>query len=322
MIRLAILVATLALFSATPRALSRLPISSRWSARLAFLSMVGLLLSTVSILAAVLLPEVLVVSKLSEIWSKCFRAFEAIFTRPFGRLPSLGAGILLAILVGRFVWSLFMGARATRRARVTGGEPRWRLARGEPVYVLPVDRPAAYSLGWIRGQAVVSRGLLDTLDEDERQAVLLHEEAHLRGHHHLLLVIGRAIRRSLWPLPATRAALDLLERALEESADDYAARRLGSPAIVASGLSKAALAGIGGPVGVLSLARELDVPARVRRLLAPTALPSWAPVVAMALLALLLGAIAVTQAVAGLAVLAAVHHVVGLGTAATCPLSR
>lgn len=322
MIRLAILAAALALFSATPSVLSRLPLSSRWSARLAFLSVVGLLLSTVSILAAVLLPEVLVVSNVSEIWSMCFRAFEAIFARPLGRLASLGAGILLTILVGRFVWSLFMGARATRRARVTGGEPRWRLAGGEPVYVLPVDHPEAYSLGWIRGQAVVSRGLLDSLDEDEREAVLLHEEAHIRGRHHLLLVLARAVGRSLSPLPAARAAVDLLERALEEAADDYAAGRLGSSAVVASGLSKAALAGIGGPVGVLSLARGLDVPARVRRLLAPKTLPAWAPLAALGLLALLLGALAVTQVLAGLAVVAAVHHVVGLGTAVTCPLGR
>ncbi|MGH2697318.1 MAG: M56 family metallopeptidase [Actinomycetota bacterium] len=322
MSRLAILFAALALFLVTPGVLSRLPLSPRWSARLAFLSLLGLLLSTVSILAAILLPEVLVVSNVREIWTMCFRAFEAIFTRPLGRLPSLVAGILLAVLVGRFVWSLLLGARTTRRARVTAGEPRWRLAGGEPVYVVPVDHPEAYSLGWIRGQTVVSRGLLDALDEDELQAVLLHEEAHLKGRHHLLLVLARAIRRSLSPLPATRAALDLLERAIEESADDYAAGRLGSPAAVASGLSKAALAGIRGPAGVLSLARTIDVPARVRRLLAPKKLPTWAPLAALGFLALLLGAIAVTQAVAGLAVVAAVHHVVGLGTAVTCPLSR
>lgn len=319
--RLAMLVAATAIFGATPAVVARLLLLPRWRARVSFLALMGLGLSVVSLLAVILVPEVMVVSSWSEIWTMCSRAFDAILTRPLGRLPSIVAGAGLAVVLGRFVWSLAMGVRATRRARVAGGEPRWRLAGKRPVYVLPLDQSAAYSVGWLRGQAVVSEGLLALLDDDEVRAVLLHEEAHLRGRHHAVLLVARGIGAALSFVPPVQAALAQLERALEESADDYAASRLGTPA-VASSLSKAALAGLRGPVGALSLAKGLDVPARVRRLLVPDRVPAWAPVASLALLGVLLAALAMTQAVAGLALVAATHHVVGLGTAATCPLTR
>lgn len=320
--RLAILLAVLLLFGSTPPLVRRLELApARWRAHLAFLALVGLALSTLTLLAAVLLPEVLVVSSFSQVWEMCARAFEAIWSRPLGRLPSVLAGAALSVILGRFIWALVAAARATRRARVRAGEPRWRLGRGEPVFVLPIGHPEAYSVGVFRRQVVLSEGLFAELDEEERRAVLLHEEAHLRGRHHAVLLMARALRAALRPLPSAGISVALLEQALEEIADEEAASRLGNAA-VASGLSKAALAGLASPLGALSLAGGTDVPARVRRLLAPREVPQWMPIACLALAGLLLGALGLTQAIAGLAVVAAAHHVVGFGAAVTCPLLR
>lgn len=322
MTRLSLLALALLLFSVTPRVLSRLRLTPRWAAGLAFVALLGLFLGVVSFLAAVLLPEVLVVSSVREIWTMCARAFQAIFAGPLDRIPSIAAGVALALLLGRFAWSILLGVRATRTARVQAGEPRWTLAGRRHVYVLPLDHPAAYSVGGFRGQVVLSAGLLRVLDEDERRAVLLHEEAHLRGRHHLVMLFARGVRAALAPLPPARWALGILETALEEAADDHAAARMASRPTVASSLSKAALAGLPGPVGALSLGGDVDVTARIRRLLSPVEIPYWAPLACIGLLTLLVGALAVTQVVAGLSVVAAAHHLVGLGTAVTCPLTR
>lgn len=319
--RLVLLAGILALFMAVPQALARLPaVPPRWRLRLAFLALVGLAATSITLLAAVLLPEVLVASGFRELWEMCSRAFDAIVSRPVWRVPSLLAGALLLVVGARFVRALLLGARATRHSRVRGGVPRWRLETGEPVFVLPVDHPEAYSAGVLRPQVVVSRGLVEALDHEERRAVFLHEEGHVRGRHHMVLAAARAIRAALAPLPAARTALDVLEQAAEEAADEYAASALDGTT-VASSLSKAALAGLRSPVGALSLTHDSDIPGRVRRLLSPVEPPWWAPHACLVALGVLVGLLAVTQALAGLAVVAAAHHL-GIGAAAVCPLTR
>lgn len=322
MTRLWLLVGAVAVFVlAVPLLGKATAVPPKWRVRLAAIVVLGAFVTAVSLLAALLLPEVLVVNGLREILETCTAAFRAIWASPLGRWPSVVAGIVLALVLGRFVWALVGSLRATRRARVLG-KPRRRLAHGERVYVLPVDLPEAYSVPGLRGQVVVTRGLLDALDEDEQRAVLLHEEGHLRSRHHLLLAFARAARSSLSPLLPMGPAIAGLEQAIEEAADEYAAARLGNPLPVATGLSKAALAGLSSPVGVLSLGSGNDVPARVRRLLEEPTVPRWVPIACLVALAALLGVIAATQVIAGFAVVAAAHHLVGVGTAATCPLIR
>ncbi|MGH2573292.1 MAG: M56 family metallopeptidase [Actinomycetota bacterium] len=318
MIRFVLLLGILLLFLGVPWMLRGPEIPARWRVRLAFLALTGMLAGSAVVLAAVLLPEVLVVSRLQELWMSCSQAFREILSRPVARAPSLLAGAGLAILLGRFAWALALGLRQSRRARIRWGEPRWRLTRGEPVYVLPLDRPEAYSVGSLRGRVVVSRGLLEVLDEQERRAVLLHEEGHLRALHQPLLIVSRAVQAALRPLPSAGLAMALLEQAMEESADEYAAERLGDPAVVASGISRAALAGLGSPVGALSLGAGPDVPARVGRLLAPPEIPPWMPGACLAGALLLVGMFALTQAIGGLALVAAAHHLLPLGAAAYC----
>lgn len=319
MTRLGFLLAAFSLFTLVAWTFGHLrSIPPRWRTRLGGLALAGMFLAAVSSLSAILFPEVLVVASVGEILATCSAAFRAIVSDPAERWPSIVAGVLLAILLGRFAWAIVAGVRATRRARVRSSEPRWRLRTGHPVYVLPVEHPEAFSVGWVSGQVVVTRGLLALLDEEERTAVLLHEEGHLRARHHLLLVLARSFAAALAPHPATAAALEGLEQAIEEAADEYAAAGIGNPVTVATGLAKAALAGVGAPVGVPSLGDGPDVPARVRRLLEAPPHRWWVPALCLGAVVVLFGLLVGTQIVAGFAVVAAVHHLFGVGAAMMC----
>lgn len=323
MTRVLLLVAGLIVFSSCSAGLRQgRAVSPGWRAALAGISLAGMLLAVSALLAAVILPEVLVVSSLHEVWELCQEAFHDVGAHPVSRLPSMLAAAGLGLVLGRGAWSLAASSRRSRRARLRGTEPIGLVARRAPVFLVPVEVPTAYSVGGVRGQVVVSRALLDMLDRAERQAVLFHEEAHLRRRHHLVLALARAAAAGLVFFPPARWALSELEQALEEAADDYAAERIGDAAVVASGLSKAALAGLRNPVGAVALGDGLDVGARIRRLLEPVPRPRWLPIGLVGASVVLLVFLAMSQAMATVAAVAATHHVVGLGTAVLCPLGK
>ena len=322
MSRLAILASSWLAFMVVPFALARLKTPPAWRARLGSIALVGMIASTAVLLAVVLMPEALVYSSLRQIMMMCSAAFHSIAKHPLGRTPSIVAGIVLGILLGRFWWTLVQGFRATRAARIRNLQPAGTLEGGHAVYVVPLDELEAYSLGSVRGQVVVSRGLLDALDEEEQAAVLLHEEGHLRSWHQPLLLLARAAAAALRPLPSARRAMELVEQAIEEAADDYASAKLERPSLVARSISKAALAGLQNPVEAVALGAGPDVPARVQRLLDPPHVARWVPVVCGGAALVLMALIGLTQMVAGIAVLAAAHHFLGLGVASFCPLRR
>ncbi len=321
MTRFAFLVAALLTFTAVPAIARHEAVPPKWRLRLALVSVVGMAATSAVLLAGILLPEVLVISSVRDLWATCSAAFRDIFASPLARSPSLVAGAALVVLLGRMAWSIVGSLRAIRTAAVKWDTPRWRLADGSPVYVLPLGDAEAYSAGLLAAHVVVSQGLLDVLDEEEREAALRHEEAHIRGKHQLLLLWARAAAAAVHPLPPARAAMRLVEQGVEESADQYAATKVGDPATVASGLAKAALAGLRGPVGAVPLGGP-DVPARVRRLLAPPRVPRWLPPACFAATLTLAGILALTQLIGGLALVAALHHVIPIGMATYCPVRR
>lgn len=322
MTRLSLLLGAFAVLSAFGSTFGRLrAVPPAWRVSFGFFALTGLLMATAALLAAILLPEVLVLNNVGEIWTACTAAFQVIWHHPLYRPASILAGLALALLLGRFTWAIGGSILATRRARMTFGEPTRSLASGD-VFVLDVNDPEAFSVGGRRGLVVITRGLLERLEEDEGQAVVLHEEGHLKSRHHLLLGVARATARAMSPFPPARLALDALEQAVEESADEYAAAKLGSRLSVATGLSKAALAGIGARDGALSIGDGPDVPARIRRLIAAPACPKWVRAACMVGMFLLLALVLSTQFIAGLAIVAAAHHLLGLGTVISCPLFR
>ncbi len=304
-------------FLLVPALLIRIHIPApRWRLGLGFLSLLGMFSTTVALLAVALVPEVLTVSNISQLWHLCARAFMGIGSNPLGRWSALSAGLLLVAVIGRFLWVLLAGSVRTWSGRVRTSEARWTMPSGARVYVVGVDHPEAYSIGRPVSQIVISRGLLTLLDAEERAAVLLHEEGHIKGGHHVLVLLAKAMTAALAPLPQGRAALQVVEQAIEEAADDYAADRLANPAIVASGISKVALAHLAAPFAV-PLGGG-DVPARVRRLLDGDPIGIKGETPRRLALGLLGGLLMGAQSVTGLAIVAMGHRVLGMGSVLFC----
>jgi len=141
------------------------------------------------------------------------------------------------------------------------------------VTVVEDPRPSAHALPGTRsrpGVVVVSTGLLDALDGEERAAVLAHEHAHLAHAHRRfagVAAVAAAMSPVLAPCPAQVAF------ALERWADEDAACRT-TRTVTARALAKAALAKLSSVhdrvnLGVVMELGRLGAPARVAALLEP-----------------------------------------------------
>ncbi|MFJ6216856.1 M56 family metallopeptidase [Streptomyces sp. NPDC092296] len=159
---------------------------------------------------------------------------------------------------------------ATARALV--GAAGSRDAAAPELSVLPDERATAYALPGRPGRIVVTTGMLRTLTAQERSALLAHERAHLTGRHHRHLAAAEyaaVLHPALWLLRAP------LAYHLERWADESAAAVVGSRAVTARAIGRAALAAAAHPAaprpGLAPAAGAGPVPRRVSALLAPPA---------------------------------------------------
>ncbi|MDQ3876805.1 MAG: M48 family metalloprotease, partial [Actinomycetota bacterium] len=104
------------------------------------------------------------------------------------------------------------------------------------VRVLPDGVSGAFAVGAFRGRILLSRDLLDELDDEELDAILAHEIAHLQAHDvHLVFAAGMLRDMVAWN-PFAHIAFRRLQADRELEADRRAAEMTGSPLAVASGL--------------------------------------------------------------------------------------
>lgn len=89
---------------------------------------------------------------------------------------------------------------------------------------------AAYSVGGRKGTVVASEGL-SVLHPLEQRAVLVHEHAHIRGRHHLLVMMTGAFAAALPFVPVCRQGSVWVRVLIELAADRRAARECGSAAV-------------------------------------------------------------------------------------------
>ncbi|MGW0830431.1 M56 family metallopeptidase [Streptomyces prunicolor] len=132
--------------------------------------------------------------------------------------------------------------------------------------VLDMESPEAFALPGAPGRIVVSSGMLRCLGDREREALLAHERAHLRGRHHLFQTLWRF---SAAVNPLLRPLSDAGGFVLERWADEEAAVRVGDRTVVAHAVGRAALAGSANRSRPALAATGGAVPQRVRALLAP-----------------------------------------------------
>ncbi|HEX7826853.1 MAG TPA: M56 family metallopeptidase, partial [Mycobacterium sp.] len=138
----------------------------------------------------------------------CLKLFGLDERAPLpGRLGSvvlIVTAVAISAVVIRRVGRSVLGLRArshehAREARMVG-HPTDRPG----VLVVEAHRPAAYCVSGKPNAIVVTTGALDALDRPQLSAVLAHENAHIAGHHHQLLMIMRGLATSLPRLPLFR----------------------------------------------------------------------------------------------------------------------
>jgi Zn-dependent protease with chaperone function len=190
-----------------------------------------------------------------------------------GGVPAAVAGMLLAVaVVVRTSWCLGRGlARARRDHRAHAA---FLAAAGRPDHalgavVIDADAPAAYCLPRGRHRTVITTSALSRLSPGQLRAVLAHERAHLRGHHHLMLAAAAALARAFPAMPLLARASAELAVLAEMTADDHAARRHGAADLAAALVT---LAGAGSRSTALAAGGPAAI-ARIQRLLTPPPQP-------------------------------------------------
>ena len=96
------------------------------------------------------------------------------------------------------------------------------LGVGDQVDVIPGDRAFGFVYGWLRPRICVSTALVDQLTDRELEAVLLHEQWHLRQRDPARLLIARMIGDAFGWAPPLRALVDECLLAIEVAADRHA----------------------------------------------------------------------------------------------------
>ncbi len=191
----------------------------------------------------------------------------------------LAVGLLLAG-VGFAAVRLVRSLRSTRRvaARLAAApasavtERVAARAAGLGLPISPVvteldDRPAAFTIGWLRPRVVVSTAVVEALTDAELDALLLHEAAHASRRDPLRLAIAGFCRDLLFFLPISHALFLLAAEAQERAADDAAAAAAGPLEVASALLAVLKLAGRRPAAGLATAAAGADPEARIRRLL-------------------------------------------------------
>jgi Zn-dependent protease with chaperone function len=196
---------------------------------------VGGLLAAISGIGVVALLGVTVVGLNQELaeyghWS------IAVFRRddPVARPIASAALVIFASLCIRAVVTMARRVRSLRVAYRTCND----LHEYGGFVVLADSSVDAYALPGRPGRIVVTRGMLQVLDVDERRALLAHERAHLQHRHHwhvTAAVVAAAVNPLLARLPAA------MSFSIERWADEDAARAV-PRAVAARALARAAIA--------------------------------------------------------------------------------
>lgn len=161
-------------------------------------------------------------------------------------------GISVAIgLVSGGMWLLFVGrqwwitAAAIRSLRRKASDPPPRVltllarhALTQHVIVFRDVHARALTVGLITPRIMVSTGLIEALEDDELEAVLLHEQSHLRNRDPLYLLLARALTTAFSYLPVVKVLAQRYQAAIELAADEDVIARQGGSLSLSSAMAK------------------------------------------------------------------------------------
>ncbi|CAN7228033.1 M56 family metallopeptidase [Knoellia sp. LjRoot47] len=188
----------------------------------------------------------------------------------------LGVAAALTLLVlgrlllsGHRIGTRLRAARARHRDLVDVLAEPGSARQADGIRVLDHATPTAYCLPGRRSRVVLTEGALAALPDDELDAVLAHERAHLRGRHDLLIEYFTVLHHSV-PDPVRSPEALREVRLLVEALADRSAVRASGP--VATARALLTLAHGQAPEAGLGAAGDGTTATRMR-LLAEDALP-------------------------------------------------
>ncbi len=149
----------------------------------------------------------------------------------------------------------------------------YRLPRGRLI-IIEQENAVALTMGFIRPVIVLSTGLIRMLEEQELEAVIRHEEYHMRHHDALRAMPAYLLSKMMWYLPILRWCYHVLKISAEVQADQYAVSRTGTPVGLGSALLKLARHK---PVVQMNFAQasfaDTPINIRIRQLIDPAGKP-------------------------------------------------
>ncbi|OKX95478.1 Zn-dependent protease [Corynebacterium glutamicum] len=135
---------------------------------------------------------------------------------------------------------------------------------GYNVSVVHDHRPWALTFSPRLGGITLSSGAIDQLADDELEAVLAHEQAHMDQRHHIVTAWVDSIAAQLRWVPFIREAAEVLPDYLEIAADQQACRKVNTTALVRAllvlGEKKIPTGTIGSAAGTLFAAGPRRIP--------------------------------------------------------------
>ncbi|WP_336882806.1 M56 family metallopeptidase [Rhodococcus globerulus] len=228
----------------------------------------------VSAVAILLWPSHAPAEGLSEALVRCFTAFQHAMAPWIGETLAIGGVVVTALIAARSLFLAHRQHKGSARVRDYHRDVVSIIARADPVSddVLWLDHPMpmAYSVAGRPGFVVATKGLSECLTAPEREAVIAHERAHLRGQHHRIINVCEVFAKALPVIPLFKAAPVAVRRLVELAADDRAAQDT-SPDAVRSALSVVATSPLPQPVWTLGLGDD-EISVRLVRLQADSRL--------------------------------------------------
>jgi Zn-dependent protease with chaperone function len=251
----------------------------RWASRAPLPGIIIWVTAAWSVIVAIVLAGVSLAvgstaigGQLSYLIGACVIRLRSAYATPGGRSVAWAGLIAAAIILAWAALAVVRYLGTDRRRALRHAEAARMVGQREPALgAVLVEHavPAAYSISSRPPTVVVTSGALRVLDAAQLAAVLAHEHAHLRAHHHLLQALAKTARRTAPFLPLLRDAEVQVATLIELHADDVATR-LSGPAPLASALAILATAASPGPSPGLS-ATSADVLQRIHRLLGTAA---------------------------------------------------
>jgi beta-lactamase regulating signal transducer with metallopeptidase domain len=194
--------------------------------------------------------------------------------------------IVLFLVVGNIVGALGLGLgrlvlmRRVMRQQAVIADPdlqalvdHFAQQRSLPrlcLQIVHADRPMALLYGIRRPTMLLSTWMVEHLDQQELEAVFMHELVHVRRRDYLLNWIALLLRDAFFYLPTSRIAYRQLRYEKELASDDLVAQSTKRPLALASALTKVWLSLVDDAPSQLVqtlLCRDESISDRVDRLL-------------------------------------------------------